>query len=465
MKLNTRATGPLNHELSNASYITPAEELERTVMSCLLWEKQFYENGVSIATRIGELVTKVSSSDLVGIVIRAANDMHLRHAPLLLIREMARHTEHKKHVKQLLVEVIRRPDQVTEFMSIYWMDGRTPIANCVKAGLKQAISGFSEYQIAKYSGANDTIKLRDVMFMVHAKPMDLPTPNVRYTRTERLAERRSDDLLTKQELLFRKLADNVLEAPDTWEHALMTGADKKGTFERLMSEHTLGALATLRNIRNMTGAGINERTIAEYLQTCNTDRIYPYQFIASSRYVSTSVLRDTLESLMYASVKRSLISLTGTTLVVVDVSGSMNEKLSDKSDMTRLDAAVGVAIIAREISDNTIVYSFSTNEKLVPPGRGFDLGSSIVNSQPHGGTSLRRSLESIMNTLTVTPDRIIVITDEQSHDGIMQINTGNNYIVNVASYQNGVGYNMGWTHVSGWSDKVLNYIEHLENRE
>ena len=40
------------HEGAKARAFTPAEELRRSVLNCLLWEDQFYEDGQSIAARI-----------------------------------------------------------------------------------------------------------------------------------------------------------------------------------------------------------------------------------------------------------------------------------------------------------------------------------------------------------------------------------------------------------------------------
>ena len=45
-----------------AKAFTPADELKRTLMNCLLWEDQFYEDGVSIADRIKQLVPPSSPS-------------------------------------------------------------------------------------------------------------------------------------------------------------------------------------------------------------------------------------------------------------------------------------------------------------------------------------------------------------------------------------------------------------------
>jgi hypothetical protein len=59
-------------------------------------------------------------------------------------------------------------------------------------------------------------------------------------------------------------------------------------------------------------------------------------------------------------------------------------------------------------------------------------------------------------------DRAIVITDEQSHDGILPAFTKLAYVVNVAPYKHGVGYRDGWSHIDGWSERVIDFIRETE---
>jgi hypothetical protein len=77
-------------------------------------------------------------------------------------------------------------------------------------------------------------------------------------------------------------------------------------------------------------------------------------------------------------------------------------------------------------------------------------------SQRHSGTRLGAALDSIGEPY----DRIIVITDEQSHDSV-GAPRGRGYIINVASARNGVGYGP-WTHIDGFSEAVIDYIRELE---
>jgi hypothetical protein len=53
-----------------------------------------------------------------------------------------------------------------------------------------------------------------------------------------------------------------------------------------------------------------------------------------------------------------------------------------------------------------------------------------------------------------------VITDEQAHDTV-PAPKGTGYVINVASYKNGVGYRK-WIHIDGWSESVVEYIRALE---
>lgn len=83
-------------------------------------------------------------------------------------------------------------------------------------------------------------------------------------------------------------------------------------------------------------------------------------------------------------------------------------------------------------------------------------------SRPNG-TQLGRSLYKAQLENTDC-DRIIVITDEQSHDNIKQNNTKQNtYIMNVAPYKNGIEFNNDRLfRINGFSENVVDYIFELE---
>src|SRR6266851_4498200 len=109
--------GALTHEGAPARNISPELQLRRSVLACLLWERQFYEDGVEIAGRIAELVPKVAAEKVAALAVEAREQMKLRHAPLLTVREMARHKTHRALVAGTLARVIQRADELAEFVA------------------------------------------------------------------------------------------------------------------------------------------------------------------------------------------------------------------------------------------------------------------------------------------------------------------------------------------------------------
>jgi 60 kDa SS-A/Ro ribonucleoprotein len=421
------------HEGAKARRFTPEKELKRALMNCLLWEDQFYEDGVAIADRIKTLVPMVEPAKVAALAIAAREEMKLRHAPLLVAREMARHEKHRVLVADTLARVIQRPDEMTELLAIYWADAlgpmqqrkRQPVSAQVKKGLARALTKFDAYQLAKYD-RDGAVRIRDVLFLVHAKPKD-----------------------ADQEKVWKQLVDGRLPAPNTWEVSLSSGKDKRESFERLIAENKLGGLALLRNLRLMQQQGVERAVIAGAIEAMRTDRVLPYRFITAARYAPD--FEPELESAMLKSVKGSE-TLKGRTRLLIDVSGSMDAPLSGKSEMTRLEAACGLAILAREVCDEVEIFTFSNKTMKVPPRRGFALRDAIVTSQPHGGTALGQAVTEI----DAKGDRLIVFTDEQSHDRV-SAPKGTGYMVNVASFQNGVGHG-AWQRIDGFSEAVIRWI-------
>jgi 60 kDa SS-A/Ro ribonucleoprotein len=159
------------HEGAPAVAISPEQALRRSVLSCMLWEGEFYEDGVQIAGRIRELVPQVDAGKVAALAVEARERMKLRHAPLLLVREMARLATHRALVAETLTRVIQRADELSEFVAIYWAGGRQPLSAQVKKGLAAAFSKFDEYALAKYDRAG-AVRLRDVLFLSHPRPAD-----------------------------------------------------------------------------------------------------------------------------------------------------------------------------------------------------------------------------------------------------------------------------------------------------
>lgn len=440
--------------------INKVQQLKRLLNACLLWEDNFYSNGQDVSVAIRELVREVPAATCAQLAILAREEQKLRHAPLLVVYEMTLASkQHRELVGETLARVIQRPDEITEFVAIYWkLNGKkSPLSKQVKKGLAAAFNKFSEYQLAKYNRDKD-IKLADVLALVHAKPKDKETGLL-------FAKLANKDHLPKETKssgfkvanAYRALAKNFtgLATPDTWEVALSAGADKKETFTRLITEGNLGGLAMLRNLRNMQEAGVADSVIKQGLAQMNTERILPFRFISAAKYAPK--FESHLEGAMFKCLEGHE-KLRGKTVLLVDVSGSMDAPVSRKSDLQRVDAGAALAMLLREACEDVVIYTFSTSTVLVPTRRGFALAEGVKRSQDHGGTYLGQATQYVA-AKEKDADRVIVITDEQSHDAVTNPFRGAKaYMLNVANERNGVGYKNGWTHIDGWSESCLDYI-------
>jgi 60 kDa SS-A/Ro ribonucleoprotein len=204
----------------------------------------------------------------------------------------------------------------------------------------------------------------------------------------------------------------------------------------------------------MTGENVSKSLIKKALASAKYDRVLPFRFISAAKYAPELELE--LEAAMFKCLIESE-KLSGHTVLLIDVSGSMNASISSKSEINRWEAAAGLAILAREICKSVSIYIFSTSCALIPARHGFALRDAI-GQHVGGGTNTGDAIRLI--NAKEEYDRIIVFTDEQSHQNI-DGPTGKGYFVNVASAKNGIGYGK-WTHIDGWSESVLKYIYEAE---
>jgi 60 kDa SS-A/Ro ribonucleoprotein len=430
------------HEGGMASIIKPLEELKRSVMSCLLWEDTFYEDGVSIADRVKDLVGKISKEEARQVLYDAKFKSKLRHMPLYLLTLFA---EKKWLDKDDVSKICTRVDDMTELLSLYWKDGKKPLSHQLIKGLAQAIPAFDEYKLAKYNRSK-AVKLRDVFRIARPKPKN-----------------------DAQSALWKRVVADELAVPDTWEVAISACGDdnekKKAEFARLLTEkardeetgkefNKLGDLAFLRNLRKMTEVGVDEAVIRRSFEERNWGWIIPYQFITAAKHNPT--LEDALEQAMFKCLGGQE-PIEDASALLVDVSGSMNRRISGKSEVMRYDVAAGLAILLREVCKDVKLYTFNDKLRVIPARRGFALRDEIckgVNGYTSMWGAVRGAAAERHNRL------MVVITDEQTMDNgrYGDANADLLVIINVASYKNGVGYEKGVVHINGWSDSTIEWL-------
>jgi hypothetical protein len=336
---------------------------------------------------------------------------------------------------------------LSEFVALYWKDKKQPLSNQVKKGLARAFTKFDEFALGRYANSGD-IKLRDVLFLSHAKPES-----------------------KAQEKLWKKLANRELSYPeDTWEVQLSAskGENKKEVWTKLLNGSKLKALALLRNLRNCVEAGVEDSLIRKALKNCDPEKVLPFRFITAARYAPK--FEPELEELMFkCSTNRD--KLSGKTILIVDVSGSMGGRVSGKSEISRLDAACALAMLVREQSDNVVIYASAGSDgerihktQLVPARRGFALRDAIVKASRKlggGGIFVKQSMDYVCEK-EKKADRVIMINDSQDCDLVHKPDSANafgerNYMMDISCEKNGIGYSK-FIVINGFSESLIDYI-------
>ena len=214
------------------------------------------------------------------------------------------------------------------------------------------------------------------MFMVHPTPLD-----------------------DAQAALWAWLANNELKAPDTWEVACRAARTSARAFTRLLLEEKLGYLALLRNLRNMAGPASIRRWCSAQFSPAGRRTMLPFRYIAAVR--AAPQFASQLNTAP-ARVRSTLAEAASRTVVLVDVSGSMDMQLSSKSDLRRIDAAAALASVINGDSVRTFVYANNAVE--VPTYQGLP-GVDQIGAEVGGGTDLARGIQAVDKTRVRSPDR------------------------------------------------------------
>lgn len=441
-----RRSAPIfTHEGAKAVRTSTINQLRRSVLSCLLFEDEFYEDGIAIAKRIKDLCAKVSPQELADLATEARQRFHLRHVPLVLLVELLAKRGRSASVAFTIASTIGRVDELGELLALYLeanpkpagsksQRGAGPIPKGLRRGLDAALRKFDAYQFAKYDNdKGKAVKLRDVLRIARPKPAG-----------------------AAQEALFKAILKGTLAAPDTWEVAAMQGRLGKDGWEQLLRDGKLGYLALLRNLRNMVKVdvdmGLIERAIVARKGAHN---VWPFRYVAAARAVPQ--FEPVLDQALIEAVAQ-MPQFDGDTIILVDVSGSMSHKVSGRSDISRMDAAATLASI---FPGRRRVFTFSNRHIEVPARTGMAGVDAIVNSQAHSGTELG---VAVSHANQFKHDRLVVISDEQTQDRVPDPIAKMAYMINVASNENGVGYGR-WTHIDGFSESVLRFMREYEDVE
>lgn len=465
MRVNflTKKAPIYTHEGAKASHISPIQQLRRSVLSCMLWEDTFYESGQDIATRIKSNAALVTPQQLASLAIEARQKFHLRHTPLLLLLELAKTARGIPGLTRNTVEsVISRADEMAELLAIYWKDGKKPVPNGILKGLKQASLKFNTFQLNKWDRDGD-VKLRDVAFLSH---FSFPDDE----RARLIANMANKSYFPETTKGGFSVGANLglsgqphLDSPETWEALIAAAGSHTSKRREIWTDllkrainrewGSLGYMAVLRNLNNFIKDGVSVPLIESVIEArIGAHNVLPFRYIQAAKVAPQ--FHKSLDKALRECVS-FWDELSGTTIICVDCSGSMQNPVSGKSQVSRFEAA---AALAGCINGRIRLIAFGTTAKEIQPIQGLGCVTALQGANVGHSTNAHLAVD-LANRFPA--NRIVIITDEQISQSLPSQTFENAYIINVASYKNGIGYDR-WTHIDGFSPATVDFIRESE---
>lgn len=461
-KFRTKKVGikTINKEGAPAYKESTKLELISLLLTSFVKDK-FYEGEQEQLDRLSGLVNGISDKKFVAkAAVYARTEFGMRSITHALTGELMKIVKGQAWLKNAIGKIIYRPDDALEILA-YYIDrfGNRPVPNSFKKGARLALKKFDSYQLAKYRGENSSVKLVDLINLVHYKPAE------------------------KDQDTFKKLMAGELKSKNTWESKLSKAGqgtkteeekkeNKKQAWNELIKENKLGYFALLRNLRNILEQAPDlEKEVVPMLTNRNAIKkslVLPFRFLTAIKELENV---DNSRKIIMALNDAIDIStdnvpkFPGRTLVALDVSGSMEGQPAEIGSLF-------AAVLLKSNDADLVLFSDGAKYKTVNP-QDSTLTIARGISYASGGTNMNAVFELIVDKKKKY-DRIIILSDMQNWvEGRTPVYNWNEYKKemgidpNIYSFDlNGYG-TLQFPEdkvfcVAGWSEKILTVMGVLE---
>lgn len=434
----------------SAYKLSPKEELISIVLTSFL-DDQYYRSSQQTMKRVEELVKLCGPEFSAKAAVYARHEFGMRSITHYIASRLEGDAG-----KEFYAAVIRRPDDITEILSCRDNPKSSKMTSAMKKGLALAFSKFDGYQIAKYKQGDKLWSMVDAVNVLHPRPTE------------------------KSRAALEQLVKGTLKQTGTWEDKLSEagkGEDKEqkkaDAWGELVASKKMGYLALLRNIRNIAKANANA-VPGLCASLTNRDMIikslvFPFQILGAYEVilndhdipvpVKSPILMALDTAIGYSC--ENVPRFPGNTLVACDTSGSMQGNPWEKASVT-------MAVFVKSQPCDVITFSNGAYYCTVNPN---DTVSTIRKSVRfiNSGTNF----DAIFTVANKRYDRILVLSDMQSWMHYDRSSAFKNYkkkfdanpwvyCFDYGGYGTGQFIGNRIVQLSGYSDKVFNFMKHAE---
>lgn len=413
-KFNTNKTAsetPVSSYEGGTVYERKLEDEWQNMLFSSVLEDGYYESAATQTDRYIDLTRQMADKYGEDFVAKAAvfsrNVLGLRSISALTAALLnSRRFEGKRG---FYASYFHRPDDVAEvFAAVKTLDDKR--SHGLIRGAADYVSGLDDYRLGKYQMRGKEFNLLDLVNLTHAH---------------------SDAI--------DRLKASTLRTPDTWEVAI-SAAENEDTrareWIRLVEEGKLGYLALIRNLRNIVKAAATLYDVPKSnawladelaLRICDKTAIerslvYPHQIYAAwvalqiAQMACPASVEQALETAFIASLV-NMPAFDGTTAVIVDVSGSMQQTFSKFSSLSILQISAVFAAAFLMLNPTTQVVKFGSAAKLCDYANlrlsPFRLIEAISDNE---GMGYSTNITAAFDAINVPADRILLFSDMQVMD-------------------------------------------------
>lgn len=449
-KFNEKTKSDVRNLAGGKAYKESAEMQLVSLLLTSFGDDKFYEKEKDIYGRLEALIEDCDKLFVAKAVIYARREFGMRTITHIAASILAKYIGGATWGKNFYDKVVKRVDDITEIIACHLSRGQK-ITNAMKKGFAHALGRFDEYQLAKYKGEGKSVKLVDVVNLIHPRESE------------------------KNGGAIEKLVNGELKSFDTWESELSASGSnteaKKNAWSRLLNENKLGYFALLRNMRNIISLNDNElKEIA--IKSLLNEKAIKNSLVLPFRFSTAYDELAKIDSEVMTAISRSceiacnnVPKLNGKTLVALDISGSMR----NVADIASLFAAV----LLKSNDCDLILFGGRAEYKFVNKD---DSLMTIRNSLNFcmGSTNF----EAVFKTANRAYDRIILLSDMQAwvenywckspkdaYEQYKKTHNANNckvYSIDLAGYGTMQLPQADVCCIAGFSEKIFDIMKNLE---
>ena len=472
-------TRTINHEDGEAFEPFSNEmSLYKVTINNLL-ENKYYEDDEESFNNVKKAFDNVASDNpefALKLADYARNEMGLRDISQVLLVLSALDSRTQEYVSEYGANIMSRADEPLKVLNFYIQEkGNKSINENLQKAIEDALHQYDEYQFAKYDRDSREMSYVDLFNLVHPNPRD----------------NEHDEIF--ESIVYGELDDYTdvepLETPHTWETTISEKGNNTEAWRSVLDD--MGLFATIRNARNMLEAGLSgEEIFGEFddndREWIKGAKLFPFRFYQSYKAITEACVddrtsREWLQRAMEVSTDNLPESLSSTA-VGVDVSGSMNTLLSERSNMSYAEISSFFGSLLYKLDAR--VFSFATKVREVrdvrPEDTPMTIMDEIINANVSNGTN-GYLIPKALRENEVNVDRMVILTDMQMYNtnGYGTSTTFKEefekykeeypdtslYMIDVSSYGSlKTPETMNDVYrISGWNDNIIDFIEYAEN--